>query len=363
MDINNPFQTFQKYAFRLEALPQYIVDDERVDFENFQKYGHVDCIDNYWSEVVSNAIESGKRFERLRLLSEKLTDYERFELQAYTGPSVGEDIHTALRKDYPDDYKYDFWLFDDEWIAQVNYESDGTFINFDVRSATEAELTMYKFWHEVYLQSPQLRQVPFVSNTLDDTHCLQAAYMSIAKYFDTSFDIKMHEWSQLTGYEEGLGTWANAGLIWFQKNGYDVIHYEMFNFEEFINHPKDYMIEIHGEEAGLWGIEHTNIDAEIPRMKELLSLGVVEKRKPRLEDVFRFIDEGYLVRVTINCGTLDGHGEYVGHAVVITGYNDTFIQFHDPGLPPIPNRQATHQEFVNAWSDQERELDAIRLPK
>ena len=68
-------------------------------------------------------------------------------------------------------------------------------------------------------------KVPFVSNTADDTHCLQSAYMSIAKYFDPNFSIPMDEWSELTGYEEGLGTWANAGLVWFKKHGYDVLHY------------------------------------------------------------------------------------------------------------------------------------------
>lgn len=156
------------------------------------------------------------------------------------------------------------------------------------------------------------------------------------------------------------GTWANAGLVWFKQNGYDVVHYERFDFQAFIERPEAYMIEIHGEDAGRWGYEHTNVPAEIERMKELTTLGITEFRRPTINDIKNFITEGYLVRVTLNCGSLDNTGEYSAHAVVITGYNDTHIEFHDPGLPPIPNRKETYEVFEAAWSDQERELDAIR---
>jgi hypothetical protein len=150
MDINNPFETFARDAFRLEALPQYIVPEEKESFEHFQKTGLVCEPDTEWSNLVSQNINAGKRMERLRLLSEHLTDYERYELQAYSGPLGGERIHTALKKDYVVKYKYDFWFFDDEWIAQVNYEPDGTFIGFDVRHATPNEVEMYKYWHSIY---------------------------------------------------------------------------------------------------------------------------------------------------------------------------------------------------------------------
>jgi hypothetical protein len=203
--------------------------------------------------------------------------------------------------------------------------------------------------------------VPFVANTPDDTHCLQAAYMSIAKYFDSEFDIDMDEWAKLTGYEEGLGTWANAGLVWFKEHGYDVKHYELFDFEEFIKRPKEYMIEVHGEEAGAWGYEHTNVPAEVIRMSKLVASGITERRQPSIEDIKQFIDEGYLVRVSVDCGTLDSTGEYAGHAVAVTGCSDTHIQFHDPGLPPIPNRKVTIEQFEAAWSKHGRELDAIKM--
>lgn len=361
MDPNNPFETFQRSAFRLEGLRQYIVPEEESSLQYFRETGLAEGMGSEWAKLVSENVKSGKKMERLRLFSEKLTDYERYELQAYNGPRAGEQIRTALKSNYIEQYKYDFWFFDEEWIAQVNYDKNGTFINFDVRRATSEELESYQYWYSIFESAKPLRQVPFVANTPDDTHCLQAAYMSIALYFDPDFSIPMDEWSVITGYEEGLGTWANAGLVWFKGNGYEVKHYELFDFDAFIDHPKEYMIEVSGEEAGVWGYEHTNVPAEIERMKKLLALDIVEQREPTMDDIKRFIDEGCLVRVTVNCERFDNKEGYIGHAVVITDYSDTYIQFHDPGLPAIPNRQVTFAQFEEAWADQAKELDAIRL--
>jgi hypothetical protein len=361
VDINNPFETFEKYAFRLEALPQYIVSEEWDSFDYFLATGLVRHSDSSWPELIKKNVAAGKKMERLRLFSQKLTDYERYETQSYRGPGVGERIKVALRNDFVEKYLYDFWFFDDKWIAQVNYEADGTFINFDVRPATNDEIEMFKYWHSIYETATPLRQVPFVSNTADDTHCLQAAYMSIAQYFNPYFAIPMDEWSVLTGYEEGKGTWANAGLVWFKEHGYEVKHTELFDYDAFMNDPKGYMISLNGKEAGEWGYANTNVPAEIERMKRLLGFDIIEQREPTMNDIKQYINEGYLVRLTINCQKLDNEDGYVGHAVVITGYNDTYITLHDPGLPAIPNRQVTFEQLQAAWDDQAKELDAIRL--
>jgi|ETNmetMinimDraft_4_1059912.scaffolds.fasta_scaffold38179_3 hypothetical protein len=204
------------------------------------------------------------------------------------------------------------------------------------------------------------KPVPFVPNTPDDTHCLQAAFMSVAKYFDPDFSIPMDEWSRLTGYEEGKGTWAYAGLAWFAQNGYEVKHFELFDFDEFMKRPKKYMIEVHGEEAGVWGYQNTNVPAEIQRMRRVLALGLVEQHDPTIEDIQKFLDEGYLARVTLNAHRLNNEAGYVGHAVTIIGYTDSQVTLHDPGLPPMPNRQVSWETFEAAWGQQGRELSVIR---
>lgn len=156
-DPAKPFETFERYAFRLEALPQYLVEDERESFMHFQKTGEIIPHNSGWTKLVAANTKAGKKMERLRLLSEVPTDYERYELQIYSGPEGGEVIRTALRKQYEAEYTYDFWFFDDQWIAQVYYEADGTFIKFDVRTATKEEKRAYEHWYAVFEKATPLR--------------------------------------------------------------------------------------------------------------------------------------------------------------------------------------------------------------
>ncbi len=91
-------------------------------------------------------------------------------------------------------------------------------------------------------------------------------------------------------------------------------------------------------------------------MKRLVATQIVENREPNLEDIKAGLNDGYLLRVTINACALDNKVGYEGHAVVITGYDDDFIILHDPGLPALPNRKVDINTFMDSWSGQEKNL-------
>lgn len=212
-------------------------------------------------------------------------------------------------------------------------------------------------------RSEILYDVPFVPNTDDDLHCMQAAYMMIAKYFDSKFTISMDRWAALTGFEAGKGTWENASLLWFYEHGYEVKHLSLFDSRAFIAAPEAYLVETAGDEIGTWQIQHTNIPAEVQRVKELLSANVRVMQLPTITDIQRYLQEGYLVRVLINAARLNGKSGYVGHAVVVVGYDEAGFVLHDPGLPPQPNRKVSYDNFEAAWSGgnpSNKEMDAIR---
>lgn len=218
------------------------------------------------------------------------------------------------------------------------------------------------FWYDVIM----IYDVPFVSNTKDDLHCLQAAYWMILKFFKPEFEMDWDEWSKITGFEKNKGTWASAGLVWFNNNGFEVKHYELFDFEEFFKTGGDYLIKSTGAEIGNWQIKHSNIPLEQKRAIELVKSGLVEKREPSMEDVKNFLDNGYLLRVLVNSKRLNGKEGYFGHAVTVIGYNEDSIIFHDPGLPAIPKRKTSFSDFEAAWADpskESKEFDAIRLKK
>lgn len=154
MNIDNPFETFTHTAFRLEALPQYIVENETANFSNFKDSGKLlDNTNSDWAKLVRSNIESGKSMKRLRLLSDELTPYEQFEILSYSGIKAGEEIRINARSLYKNQYLYDFWFFDNEYITQMNYDYDGTYIDKVTRKANDEEKKMLAYWMSIFEES------------------------------------------------------------------------------------------------------------------------------------------------------------------------------------------------------------------
>lgn len=154
MNIDNPFETFTDMAFRLEGLPQYIVENEKDAFNTFKVSGEIlDNTNSEWAKLVRANVASGKSMKRLRLLSDELTSYEQFELLSYQGLKVGEEIRVNSRSEYKNKYLYDFWFFDNEYITQMNYADNGTYISKVTRKASDEEKKMLTFWISVFEKS------------------------------------------------------------------------------------------------------------------------------------------------------------------------------------------------------------------
>jgi hypothetical protein len=205
--------------------------------------------------------------------------------------------------------------------------------------------------------------IPFVSNTPDDTQCLQASYAMIRQFFDPNLTIEWDEWADITGYLPGRGTWSMAGLMWFKEHGYDVIHMGLFDYAEFASRGAEYLVEALGEEVANWELQYTDLKLEQARALRFLSSNVWVQRPPTIADVRRYLDDGYLIKCLLNLNALNDKPGYLGHAVVVKGYTDTGVILHDPGLPARPNRRVDYEHFLYAWIDPVRrsqKLDAIR---
>ena len=82
-----------------------------------------------WSELVRIHTARGVRFRRLRVVSEPLADYIRFEhaITSEVNVSAGEDVRWLPRRRASDLCLpgNDFWLFDDRLIRFSYFSGDG----------------------------------------------------------------------------------------------------------------------------------------------------------------------------------------------------------------------------------------------
>lgn len=85
--------------------------------------------------------------------------------------------------------------------------------------------------------------VPFYSNTEDETHCFQAALRILLGFF---FPDEQYDWEKLddvTAKVKGLWTWPMAGLLWLFEKGIEIIDIEPFDYEKFIAQGQQYLID------------------------------------------------------------------------------------------------------------------------
>jgi hypothetical protein len=125
------FRTLKCSAFHLEVEDSYHTPDE---FEPFQKFlsGEPDDFQWHrpWLDLVEATTGTGKRVERVRIISVPHVDYTRWGLTvAPLNIQAGEDIrwlprHLVGDADVTDD---DFWLIDRERVVFTVFTPDGTF--------------------------------------------------------------------------------------------------------------------------------------------------------------------------------------------------------------------------------------------
>lgn len=124
------FRDFEREAFRLELLPQYLVGPEDGPFAAFRRgepmpAGH----NSAWHDTIRANVAAGRLMRRVHVITPPLSDYLRFEFGwGYVGnENAGEQIRILdlSRSQDPGLPDFDFWMFDESAIVAMLYEPDG----------------------------------------------------------------------------------------------------------------------------------------------------------------------------------------------------------------------------------------------
>lgn len=137
-DLQHLFAGMRRSAFRLETLPQYLVESEAEAFAAFRDGSLLPPPrseeQTWWDEFVSRQTREGKSIARVRFLPPRLTPYLRFEIDwgyVFTA-TAGEDIRLLDSVTAPSvPLADDFWLLDDSTIIFLAYDADGRLLRFD----------------------------------------------------------------------------------------------------------------------------------------------------------------------------------------------------------------------------------------
>jgi hypothetical protein len=147
------FGSFRSRAARLESRDRYADPEEDAALARFaagepEDPAYAASRRPWLSGVVGRAVAAGRRVERVRVVAEPLTEYQRFGLR-HAGDNVaaGEDIgylprSRAIALDLPG---HDFWLFDDDRVALLYFTADDRLLGAHV-IAQQAVMAQHRAW-------------------------------------------------------------------------------------------------------------------------------------------------------------------------------------------------------------------------
>lgn len=205
--------------------------------------------------------------------------------------------------------------------------------------------------------------VPFYENTPDDTHCVQACYRMVLKYYSPENDYSWQQLDEITAKQPGMWTWPMAGLCWFAGNDYEVVYIEDFDYLRFKNEGEAYLVERYGKEIAREQAEHSKIDEELKWAEKFVKKVHIQSRVPELEEIIKLLDDGYLVIASVNYRSLHNRDGYVGHSVLVKGYKDGTLILHDPGGPGIADFEVSIEQFKSGWSYPDKSSNNITAIK
>jgi hypothetical protein len=129
-EVAHLFGEFRHTAWRLETRRGYASDRNSPKWARFLAGEDIVADpDNAWRDNVRAQTAQGKRFERVRLVDEPLTQGQAFLLASGLGNvAAGEDIRNLPRAEaerlrLPD---FDFWLFDSKTLVRFAFDDEDT---------------------------------------------------------------------------------------------------------------------------------------------------------------------------------------------------------------------------------------------
>jgi hypothetical protein len=207
--------------------------------------------------------------------------------------------------------------------------------------------------------------IPFYPNLAspaypEGAYCQEMSLKMLLGYFEPHNTYELADIEKITGRTSEKSAWEMPYTLWLVEHGYEVKRFSAFDYKTFQAKGLDYIRDAYGYETAKWQDANTDVPKAQSQVGPYLKKITLVPKKPTIENIKTTMRDGYLVKAAVNSSELNNLGEYVGHFVVVTGFDDTSIWFHDPGLPPLENRQASYELFQKAMDSFGGEMDAIK---
>lgn len=160
---------------------------------------------------------------------------------------------------------------------------------------------------------------------------------------------------ELSGFHDSRSTWAAQHLLSLSSLGLEVGWIQAENLPSFAANPTAFMLaQFNGNVERYESYAKTSdIPLESSRVKDYLERQLAfDQREATRHDITSLALGGYVVRLELNGKILADQPGDVGHAVVVSGFNDSNIRLENPDgqYGSKPKQLIPWDKLDTAWS-------------
>ncbi len=200
--------------------------------------------------------------------------------------------------------------------------------------------------------------IPFYLNDKEGKQCLQVTMQCALKHF-LGKDYDLEELDRLTGRKPGLWTWTSQIATVLDDLGLKIKYYSKTNITPFLE--GESFIRSHFGKDAEHILKNTDLPVTLASMKKSVEYGIFEHRLLKFSEIESNISQGHIVMIMIDHNKLAGvQGLYNGHFVILTGFDDENVYYHESGPnDPTPNKRVNKEKFIEAWNANGTDNDVI----
>ncbi len=200
--------------------------------------------------------------------------------------------------------------------------------------------------------------VPFYENKGDGNQCMQVAMKSVLKYF-LDKDFSLDELDRLSDRKNGFWTSTPQVANVLYELGLKVIYYSSSDLNFFLR-GESFFREHFGRDAEKI-LKFVDFPVVSFHVKKLLKYDIFERKKLSFNEIEFHIEQGHVPLMLFDYNKLVGkEGFYQGHFVVVTGFDDQYIFYHESGpKDPEPNKKVLKSVFIDAWNANGTDNDVV----
>lgn len=194
-----------------------------------------------------------------------------------------------------------------------------------------------------------MKTIPFVQNSKDNMHCVNAVFRMVHQYFFDK-DLTWKKIDNLTRTIQGKATWTFIGEMEFAKKGLNIVNIEPIDYYQLHKEGVNYLTKVVGKDTADYYLEKSNIASVLKHIPEYLQIVKHETRRATLDEIIDYLKTGALIGAEVNSRILNNKSGFSLHFILLYNFDGKNIILHDPGLPAIKSRRLTTKEFDKCFN-------------